>query len=399
MRLITITYNYPPVRGPEAIQANRLIKYATEQNINFDIITRHIGNGKKFKNNLKEYGNVYRAFSLDNFYIKGAMRVIGHDLENLPDAEILWYPFALKKAKECMKNNSYDCIYTRSVPFTSHLIGLQLKRKFGLPWVAHFSDPWTDSPYVHYKKARTKIKNLDWEKKVIEQADKLIFTSQETVELIMGKYDKSLLKKAYVLPHSYDPESIRKTDYIKDEKKPCRISYVGNFYGKRTPEDLFKAIEIAMLKKPDLENLISFQFFGSMPSKYVSMINVKELSKLVTYHGEISYQESQNEMSKADALINIDAPGDINVFLPSKIIEYLAFDKPIIALTPSKGTVNRIMNEYGHISVQNGDYTLLSQIILRIAEEGISWIKFNKNAKDNYHPEVIAEKYIKIVME
>ena len=32
-------------------------------------------------------------------------------------------------------------------PWTNHLVGMRLHRDSGLPWVAHFSDPWIDSPY------------------------------------------------------------------------------------------------------------------------------------------------------------------------------------------------------------------------------------------------------------
>ncbi|MDD4564899.1 MAG: hypothetical protein PHE79_05410 [Eubacteriales bacterium] len=399
MKLLTIAYNYPPIRGPEAIQANRLVKYAMEQNMEFDIVTRYIGHGYKFRNRIKEYGNIYRAFSLDNFYVKGAMRVIGHDLERLPDAEVLWYHFALKKAKICLQNNYYDVIYTRSVPFTSHLIGLKLKQEFKLPWIAHFSDPWTDNPYVQYQKDKTRSKNLEWEKKVMEQADKLIFTSRETVELVMGKYDESLFKKAYVLPHSYDPESIKDLNHTKSEGIPYRISYIGNFYGKRSPKDLFKAIGIAQDQKPDLERYINFHFFGSMPGRYVSEINNTQIQKLIKYHGEVSYQESQKEMELADVLVNIDAPGELNVFLPSKIIEYLAFDKPILSLTPDKGTVNRILKEAGHLCVQNQDHEQLGQIILKIAKEGTGWIDYDPYAKKNYHPLAVAGQFMRIIAE
>lgn len=397
MKLLTVAYNYPPIRGPEAIQANRLIKYASELNLDFDIVTRHIGKGKKFKNNLTQYGNVYRSFSLDNFYIKGALRVFGNDLENFPDAERLWYPFALRKAESLIKKNRYDYIYTRSVPFTSHLVGLQLKKKYGLPWIAHFSDPWTDSPYVNYKKEITRNKNLEWEREVILNADKLIFTSQETIELIMRKYDDALSGKAYVLPHSYDPESIENTNSDIVDPKPYRLSYIGNFYGKRSPEDLFKAIELAQVQMPGLDKYINFHFFGKMPGKYLTMISQLNINKLVFCHGEIPYHDSQKEMARADVLINIDAPSDTNVFLPSKIIEYLAYEKPILAITPDKGTVNRILSEYGHICVQNNNYSLLNEILLRIVKEGVSWVRFNKDAKDDYHPAAVADRFIKII--
>jgi hypothetical protein len=32
-------------------------------------------------------------------------------------------------------------------PMTDHLVGLSLSRKYRIPWIARFSDPWVDNPY------------------------------------------------------------------------------------------------------------------------------------------------------------------------------------------------------------------------------------------------------------
>src|SRR5207253_6965553 len=69
---------------------------------------------------------------------KSALRSnIGH-LKRFPDAHLGWLPFALAAARR----QEYDVAYSSSGPFTSHLVGLILKRLQKRPWVAELRDGW-----------------------------------------------------------------------------------------------------------------------------------------------------------------------------------------------------------------------------------------------------------------
>lgn len=389
LKLLTIAYNYPPIRGPEAIQANRLVKYAQQQGIEFDVITRAIGKGNKYRNRIEEYGNVLRTASFDNYFSKAIMRVIG--FENYPDAEVLWYPFALKKAETLIKTCSYDYIYTRSVPFTSHLIGLSLKKSFDLPWIAHFSDPWTDSPYIRYKNQKALNMNLNWEKQVITKADKLIFTSKETIDLILKKYPSKFREKAFVLPHSFD--KVANIEHTLNRSKKISVVYAGNFYGERTPQDLFMVLRALLKEKADLAEFINFIIVGKMPTKYIKMIENFGLNNIVNYIGEVTYDKCQEYLLESDVLLNIDAPAELSVFLPSKVIEYIAYNKPILSIGPEKGTIASLLNKYGHINISNCDHKQIMDVFCKLCEEGTAWIHFNSKAKEDFLPQTVSKAF------
>ncbi|MFX6461567.1 hypothetical protein ABTG33_18475, partial [Acinetobacter baumannii] len=63
----------------------------------------------------------------------------------VPDDQILWFPYAMKKGLEIFKQHQIDVVFSTSGPYTNHLVGLYLKRKTGLPWIADFRDPWTQN--------------------------------------------------------------------------------------------------------------------------------------------------------------------------------------------------------------------------------------------------------------
>src|SRR5262245_61291931 len=65
----------------------------------------------------------------------------------LSDSE-LWVSRAAKAALAEISQRSASALITFGQPWTDHLIGLRIRQRHPkLHWVAHFSDPWTDSPY------------------------------------------------------------------------------------------------------------------------------------------------------------------------------------------------------------------------------------------------------------
>ncbi len=418
MKLLTIAYNYPPIRGPEAIQAAHLIRELEKQNIECDVVTRFAGSGRKFSNRVEAGGNVLRTFSLDFYVTKGFMRVVG--IEQSPDAEILWKPFAMKKASECLRAGGYDFLYTRSVPFTDHLIGLSLKRKFDIPWIAHFSDPWTESIYANYRSDALRKKNEAWEKTVMETADALVFTSLETLELYAAKYGEAVRIKSHVMNHTFNEDMVAKVKVAVDgesadgksgetgniwlakddaggQPRKKVLSHVGNFYGKRTPDDIIEAVCEAKKTDPALGEKLSIDFYGNVPGMYREDIAAAGVDDVIHCCGEVPYFESQKAMRRSNFLISVDASCENNVFFPSKLVEYMAYERPIIAITSNRGTVSRVLSESGHLTVENGDTEALAQILLDISDGTLDTTGIDYSAVKNYRPQQVAKDFIEIL--
>ena len=52
-------------------------------------------------------------------------------------------------------------------------------------------------------------------------------------------------------------------------------------------------------------------------------------------------------MAETDILLLVDAPSDVNLFLSSKLIDYLGARRPILGITSTKGTAGRVLTDYG----------------------------------------------------
>jgi hypothetical protein len=67
------------------------------------------------------------------------------------------------------------------------------------------------------------------------------------------------------------------------------------------------------------------------------------------------FLDSLEIAQSAHLLLVIDAPAEHSVFLPSKIVDYLALRRPILALTPPAGASARVLGGLGFPTVNPSD--------------------------------------------
>jgi hypothetical protein len=120
--------------------------------------------------------------------------------------------------------------------------------------LAHFSDPWIDSPFKTYDWV-TEALNRRLERMVMENADRIVFTSPETAELVMKKYDPGLLSKVRTVPHAYERDLFGHSSVASDTRT---IRFLGDLYHNRTPRPLFEALK--QLAETDLSLIRQFRF-------------------------------------------------------------------------------------------------------------------------------------------
>ena len=266
-------------------------------------------------------------------------------MDKRPDRFVVWKPAVLKAVAGLLRNGyKPNALVTFGSPMSDHVIGLELKRRFGLPWLAHFSDPWVDNIFKDLNWWARHI-NLSLEREVVESADRLIFTSSETVDLVLAKYPSALKSKARVLPHAFDPGSYQAN--LTEPDSRIVIRYIGDMYGRRTPEPLFAALKGILASQPHLLDDVFFEFVGSMHDLNVDQMGVADLPKgLIDFQPTVGYEESLDLMTSAHGLLVIDAPAAQSVFLPSKLVDYIGAGRPVLGLTPP-GTATRLITELG----------------------------------------------------
>lgn len=368
-KLLLLTYAFSPLQAPEAFLAakslSKINKYKVDV-LTLDYCDLGISIDTSLNNYVKEnFGKIYRI-KPPSWINKKSFNFIRY-ISHFPDKFSVFNNLIIKKAI-AINVYEYDAIITWSQSHSIHLAALKIKNKFpNLPWIAHLSDPWADNPFLlRYFGFRTIQKPL--EKKVIKNANALNFTTNLTRMMVMKKYPEDWINKTYVTPHSYDLSLYDSNNKKNDDK--FKIAYFGNFYGPRNPMNFLHALEEIYNRDNNFFQNIFFEFIGKWVGNENWNIGDLNLPRdLVIYEKPVSYLESLKRMLNADMLLILDAPFDISVFFPSKLVDYIGAQKPILAITP-EGSCADIVREVGGLvyspdtieSVQNGIISAISSL-------------------------------------
>ncbi|MFC1718790.1 glycosyltransferase [Candidatus Poribacteria bacterium] len=366
MRLLAITYTFPPHVKARAIQLSKLVKYLLKNGCEVDVLTSH----NPFFHNDPGLSDYVPELPIERVRASKptiASRALNHlfGIGDLP-----WQDMVFRKASELIRRRKYDAVCSFAFPLSSHFVGLRLKRSLGLPWVAHFSDPWVDNPYrrIHGRLHFNLLSYL--ESRIVEAADLIIFVSEETKDIVMSKYGPDLRRKAISIPHCYDRAEYE--ELLSHETSVNRLkhngrtvfTHIGSFYNIRTPAPLVEAL--LMMKYGKAKGLLDrmlIRIVGKMQTEYEQIL-IKEFPEEVELVGAVEHKKAIEYMLASDYLLLIDAALDqVSVFFPSKLAEYMGSGRPIIGITPLEGCSARIIRGLGYPVISPSDAESLSVLI------------------------------------
>src|SRR5262249_26750941 len=139
------------------------------------------------------------------------------------------------------------------------------------------------------------------------------------------------------------------------------------FEGLRDPFMLLEAV--ALLKQMLApEAMPEFEFVGSTDARYPARAQELGIDMITRFDEPTSYLNSLQIASEADVLIVIDTNLPGSVFFPSKVVDYLMFGKPILALTADGGATVDILAPLGHVCVNASNPTLIATAIAKLVK-------------------------------
>ena len=95
---------------------------------------------------------------------------------HLPETELLWVPSAIQAARRMIERHRIEAVVTTSPPLSAHLVGLSLKRRLRIPWIADLRDPIVDN-FAHASRAGIVDRWMRrLERVVLSQADHCVVT-------------------------------------------------------------------------------------------------------------------------------------------------------------------------------------------------------------------------------
>lgn len=377
-QLLAISWEMPPLSGPRAVQVTRsLCQLAAlgwrSRVICFGVRSNRYQQDYAVSPEAESGGAVQliKVPSAEEWFVTRALWRICPPLKHLPDEKRVWIGRALAASRRALREESADAIVSFAQPWSDHLIGLRLHRETKLPWVAHFSDPWVDNPYLQGAAWQRRIWSR-MEHDVVAEATRLVFVNPQTADRVMAKYPAEWRARARIVPQGFDPRVAPRPPRT-GAAGPMRVVYTGRFYdGVRTPDALLSALALLQQRAP-IEGRIRVEFVGGSMQPYGRRAAELGLGSVTAFSGRRSPDAAHDAAADADLLLVIDAPSrGPNLFLPSKLIDYLPLGTPILGLTPAEGATADLLNRLGYPTVNPADPAAIADALapLIAAHEG-----------------------------
>lgn len=350
LNVLFISIAFPPKNDPEAVQAGRYFKWLSkDQRLNIDVVTS--SNPTLFMpidSSLEHYGEGVRQLLelpiLESIYTNKIIRLFNPSLLSYPDSK---FSFSYQSSRVIKSlRHKPDIIYSRSFPLSSSFLAQKLAEYYKVPWVMHLSDPWVESP-LHIFKGKNFVWNKKKEQEFFSKADAITLTSPKTVELYRSKYPQ-YCEKIHLMPNVFDSNSsLREIQKATDRKPVYKFVYTGGLANTRDASTLLKAVHQLDSSHPKLLQQAEFTFAGPMDRR-----NFKILDDLahprVKHLGSLPASEAKKLQEQADVLLLFDSQIEdpmYDVFFPSKLLDYLVAQKPVLAITGSDSFSRSFINQ------------------------------------------------------
>ena len=235
-----------------------------------------------------------------------------------------------------MDLSKYDAVMTWSPFHSINAVMVQVKKaRRNVRWLAQFSDPWAGNPLEVNR--LIKFWNERNEPRAVNAADFIVHSSRYSLDLMLKNHPEAYRHKTDVIPHAYDEALFPQRPKALNDK--ILLRYVGVLYGRRSPEPLFHALASLFVRRPDLRGKLCVELIGLTPPEMLKTSAALSLpAGTIRTVGSVPFVESVEKMYDADILVLIEANIRQNLFLPSKLSDYVGARTPIVGLVPPGGS-------------------------------------------------------------
>ncbi|MGD9855179.1 MAG: glycosyltransferase [Planctomycetaceae bacterium] len=370
-RVLFVSYLFPPVGGVGVLRVAKFVKYLPESGWRSSVLTAANPSVPLFDESLladipkgtiirkaktHEPGYAFKASvacasSTPSFtargktLIKDGLKRIGNALLQ-PDAQILWYPSAVRAGVRLLRDEPHDAIVASGPPFTNLLVGAALSRKTGVPLVLDYRDEWDISNAYWENKRPGRLSS--WvqrrmQRHAIRTAAAVVATTPASAQTLGGiAIESGSHAKSTYIYNGFDPADFpaaadlsARTDYGNGTHL-FRLSFAGTLWELTSIEPFVEGVKRLAEKAPALAERLEIVLAGRRAGRQEEFIDrLSGLPCKVVRLGYLAHRDATRLMMTSDSLLLLlsDVPHAGRV-ISSKVFEYMAARRPIFAVSP-----------------------------------------------------------------
>jgi glycosyltransferase involved in cell wall biosynthesis len=276
----------------------------------------------------------------------------------------------LNTCSELLREEHFDVLFITIYPSYPAAIGPILKRKFRIPFVLDYQDPWVGAwgktvgggangePTLKNRLARAVAIRL--ERRVVRAADAITAVSGGTYEAVQERYPALRQVPCAAIPiggetrdFEYLHANPRANAYFDPQDGQCHICYVGTLLplGFETLRATLTAAALLRDRRPDLYARLQLHFFGTSnqttvdaPRRALPIARELGIADRVTEVApRIDYLDSLTVQTQATAILMLGSSE--RHYTASKLYPGLLARRPILAVYHESSTVVEVMRK------------------------------------------------------
>ena len=399
-KLLILAYDFPPYVSVGGLRPYAWYRYLKEYGVEPIVVTRQWGN--KYGNELDyiapgesnetivettEYGTIIRTPYKPNLANRIMLKYGRSKFALIRKMVTAWYEFMqflffvgpksglYRGAKEYLKQNKVDAIIATGEPFILFKYASALSKKYGVPWIADYRDPWSQNK----NRSNTEFKrkwNEHFEKNFTYNA-KYVTTVGESFKIQIENLVKC---QFFIINNGYDFESVEKASKIQQANDILRIAFVGRIYKWHPVECVLDAF--ANFIKSHNNPKIELNFYGiNIGNELSGVVNAKY--PCLIGHVNIYDKMPNDKLIECLAKHNLMLLFNYYNFMGTKIYDYLGIKRRILLCYSNDPCANELKAKYYPSAEQIGNPHLQEELI-RETKSGII-------LKDKDHLEKVLE--------
>lgn len=353
-RVLMIAYHFPPMAGSSGIQRTlRLVQQLPAFGWDPLVLSVHPRAYERVGTDLLAEVPpdciVRRAFALDSArHLSFRGRYFGALAR--PDRWRSWKFDGVRQGLRLIREFEPSAIWSTYPVPTAHVIGRELQRRSGLPWIADFRDPMAQDGYPADPRTWQAFDRIECE--TVNNASMSVFTTPGAAREYGRRYPE-VKDRIAVVENGYDEASFAATEQECTHPEPLvpgavTLLHSGIIYPEeRDPTRLLEAV--ATLARRGLvspENL-RLRFRAAVHDALIQQIAAASgVADFVETLPPIAYRPALNEMRSADALLVLQSAG-CNAQVPAKVYEYLRAGRPMACLADPAGDTAGVLLSAG----------------------------------------------------
>ncbi|MEI8105465.1 MAG: glycosyltransferase family 4 protein [Actinomycetes bacterium] len=255
----------------------------------------------------------------------------------VPDENVSWNLTAIPAAIRIVRQEGIDVVVTTSPPGSVHLVGAAVKRATGVRWVADLRDSLVAHPHRDAGRLLVRIKEQGHHgvARVVSQYADAVVTVSDAIAAEMN--ERAPRGPVVTIANGSDFDDFSGLEYNRGDT--FRITHAGSFFGKRDPRPFLTALSRV--------DGVTARFVGDFRSTDREWAKgISDRIELIPYAPHRKALELQRD-SDALLLLIPEAGGRGRGVLSGKVFEYLAAERPILAVVPPDGAAADLLRESG----------------------------------------------------